>query len=87
MLSASSCASCCSDIPRDASLEASRVFWFCLRQLQLDRDVCCAEFHPNWQQEKQAWPTYVQQVLHVMCLAAQQPTVVTFALNPPLLCV
>ncbi len=46
-------------------MEASRVFWSCLRQLQLDRDVSCAKFHPDWQQEKQAWPTYVQQVLHV----------------------
>jgi hypothetical protein len=47
---------------RAAHQEASRVFWFCLGQLQLDGDVLSASFHPDWQQEQHAWPKFVQQV-------------------------
>ena len=42
----------------DACQEASRVFWFCMRQLQLDGDVCSAEFLPEWQEQQNAWPDF-----------------------------
>jgi hypothetical protein len=42
--------------------EASHVFWFCMRQLRLDGDVLSADFHPEWQEQQHAWPTFVQQV-------------------------
>jgi hypothetical protein len=46
----------------DARQKASAVFWFCMQQLQISEDVLSADFHPDWQQQQQGWPTFVQQV-------------------------
>ena len=46
----------------DARQKASDVFWFCMQQLQISEDVLSADFHPDWQQQQQVWPTFVQQV-------------------------
>ena len=62
MLAPSSCISLSARSEHDHRQEASRVFWFCMRQLQLDGDVLSSEFYPDWQHQQRAWPEFVQQV-------------------------